>query len=115
MSPYGPLQKPPEHRTQTHAENTFKLTIQLAKGLPQEEAARALSRLEALRVRVIELAAVPHRMIYDKQTIAAEAGRRLEIRFSNADNMPHNFALVQPGSLQQVGMLAEARSLVGLE
>ena len=37
-----------------------------------------------------------------------EAGKPVELRFSNADKMPHNFALVQPGAMEEVGLLAEA-------
>ena len=47
-------------------------------------------------------------MIYDKERIVVQAGRPVEFRFSNTDHMPHNFAVVQPGALQEVGELAEA-------
>jgi putative heme-binding domain-containing protein len=47
-------------------------------------------------------------MIYDKERIIVEAGRPVELRLSNADKMPHNLVLVQPGSLEEVGLLAEA-------
>lgn len=36
------------------------------------------------------------------------AGKPIEIRFSNTDNMPHNFAIVTPGSLEEIGLQAEA-------
>ncbi|MCP4784660.1 MAG: c-type cytochrome [Fuerstiella sp.] len=103
---------PPKHRTQEAAESAFSLATRLASSLPPDKAATVRSQLDALRVQVIDLAAVPHRMIYDKQIIAAEAGKPLEIRFSNPDNMPHNFALVQPGSLEELGMLADATGTV---
>ena len=99
---------PPKHRTSASADSVFDLATQLTTALPAAEAALVGVRLEALRVPVIDLGTVPHRMIYDKQIIVVEAGKPLEIRFSNSDNMPHNFALVQPGSLQEVGTLAEA-------
>ena len=47
-------------------------------------------------------------MIYDKERIVVEAGRPVELRFSNADKMPHNLVLLQPGALEEVGLLAEA-------
>ena len=47
-------------------------------------------------------------MIYDKEIIAVEAGKPIEFRFANTDNMPHNFAIVQPGALEEIGLLAEA-------
>ena len=47
-------------------------------------------------------------MLYDKEKIVVEAGKPVEFRFSNTDHMPHNFAIVQPGFLQEIGELAEA-------
>ncbi len=99
---------PPSDRTSASANQALELSNQLAKALPVDEGSALRTRIDALRVRVITLGAVPHRMIYDKQTIAAQAGKPMEIRFSNSDNMPHNFALVTPGSLEEIGMLAEA-------
>ncbi|MAG93937.1 MAG: dehydrogenase, partial [Planctomycetaceae bacterium] len=99
---------PPRHRTKTTATNVLDLATQLTAALPAAEATPVRARLDALRVHVIELGTVPHRMIYDKQILAAQAGKPLEIRFSNSDNMPHNLAIVRPGSLEKVGMLAEA-------
>jgi putative heme-binding domain-containing protein len=99
---------PPQRRTQAPATSAVELATQLASALPADEAAAVRARLEALQVRVIDLHAVPHRMIYDQQVIAAQVGRPVEFRFSNSDDMPHNFAILQPGALQEVGLLAEA-------
>ncbi|GAG16737.1 unnamed protein product, partial [marine sediment metagenome] len=77
-----------------------KLSPELARGVQQ--------RLDNLDVRVIAIGTVSHRMIYDKELIAVQAGKPVEFRFSNTDAMPHNFAIVKPGSLQEVGELAEA-------
>ena len=57
---------------------------------------------------MIAIGTVPARMLYDKETIVVQAGKPVEFRFSNSDHMPHNFAVVQPGSLKTVGELAEA-------
>ena len=46
-------------------------------------------------------------MIYDKEMIVVQAGKPVEFRFSNVDSMPHNFAIVRPGSLAEVGELGE--------
>lgn len=99
---------PPKHRTSGSAHSAQELAAQLASLLPTAEATAVLARLEALRVPVIELDTVPHRMIYDKQSIAVQAGTLVEFRFSNSDEMPHNFVIVVPGSLEEVGILAEA-------
>ena len=57
---------------------------------------------------MIAIGTVVERMIYDKEALAVQAGAPVEFRFSNTDNMPHNFAIIQPGSLEEIGLLAEA-------
>ncbi len=99
---------PAKHRTQAPACSALDLAGRLATVLSEAEAASIRERLDALRVRIIDLGTVPHRMIYDKTLIVVEAGKPVELRFSNADDMPHNLALLQPGSLEEVGKLAEA-------
>ena len=46
-------------------------------------------------------------MAYDKEQIAVQAGKTIEIVFENDDLMPHNFVVIKPGSLEEVGMLGE--------
>lgn len=99
---------PAEHRTGGPAMEAVALTRSLAKKLPAVEAAAVENRLQNLDVRIIAIGTVPARMIYDKERIAVQAGKPVEFRFSNSDHMPHNFAIVQPGSLAEVGELAEA-------
>ena len=47
-------------------------------------------------------------MLYDKEKIAIQAGKPVEFRFSNSDAMPHNLAIVMPGAMEEIGLLAEA-------
>jgi putative heme-binding domain-containing protein len=49
-------------------------------------------------------------MSYDKEIIAVKAGKPVEIVFENTDLMPHNLVIVQPGSLEELGMMAEANA-----
>nr|MCS5571353.1 plastocyanin/azurin family copper-binding protein [Pseudomonadales bacterium] len=84
------------------------LAKSLSGKLPPEQAKDILDRLQNLDVRVIAVGTVPHRMIYDKERLAVQAGKPVEFRFSNSDNMPHNFAITLPGALEEVGLLAEA-------
>ena len=81
----------------------FFLTVKLAQALPSEQAREVTSRLRNLDVRIIALGTVPHRMIYDKERIAVQAGKPVEFRFTNTDSMPHNFAITVPGALEEVG------------
>ncbi len=99
---------PAQYRTGGDAMEAVALAKSLAPRLPAEIAQRVASRLKNLDVPVIAIGTVPHRMIYDKESIAVQAGQPVEFRFSNTDNMPHNFSIVLPGALEEVGLLAEA-------
>ena len=70
--------------------------------------ARFEKRLAEVVVPLITLGTVRERMIYDREIIAVQAGRPVEFRLTNTDNMPHNFTVVQPGFMAEVGELAEA-------
>jgi len=95
-------------RTAAPATDAIALAKTLSTRLPDSQAKAILDRLQNLDVRVIAIGTVPHRMIYDKEQIVVQAGKPVEFRFSNSDNMPHNFAIVEPGSLEEIGLLAEA-------
>jgi putative heme-binding domain-containing protein len=99
---------PAAQRTGAAATDAAALAKALAAALPAKEARAIEERLQNLDVRVIAVSTVPERMIYDKERIVVEAGRAVELRFSNVDKMPHNLVLVQPGALEEVGLLAEA-------
>ena len=89
-----------------------KLALQLAEGvktrLDAASRARFENRLAEVVVPLIQLGTVRERMIYDRETIAVQAGRPVEFRLTNTDNMPHNFTVVLPGFMAEVGELAEA-------
>ena len=99
---------PATFRTAGPAMEAVGLAKSLSSKLPPDQAQAIASRLENLDVRVIAIGTVVERMIYDKEMIVVQAGKPVEFRFANTDNMPHNFAIVQPGSLEEIGMLAEA-------
>ncbi|MGH9678272.1 MAG: plastocyanin/azurin family copper-binding protein, partial [Candidatus Acidiferrum sp.] len=86
--------------------------MQLADGLAGllAPAAAKLARKELgdLGVRIIRLATLPDQMLFDKERIAVKAGKPIEIQFENNDLMPHNFVLAQPGTLEEIGMMAES-------
>lgn len=98
---------PARLRTSDTAMVAMRLAKSLSTKLPAEVAQAVESRLRNLDVRVIAIGTVPTRMIYDKEMIVVQAGKPVEFRFSNTDAMPHNFSIVQPGSLQEVGQMAE--------
>lgn len=99
---------PASYRTSAEATGAIDLAESLAPRLPSKTRDALLNRLDNLDVRVIALGTVPARMIYDKEKLVVQAGKPVEFRVSNSDHMPHNFAIVKPGALQEVGELAEA-------
>ena len=99
---------PVSSRTGTAATETLALAKDLAALLPADQAAAVRQRLENLDVQVIAVGTLPERMQYDKDRIAIQAGKPVEFRFSNSDAMPHNFAITQPGAMEEIGLLAEA-------
>jgi len=99
---------PARLRTTGSAVEAVALAKALSAKLPADRAKALLERLENLDVPVIAIGTVVERMIYDKEMIVVQAGKTVEFRFANTDNMPHNLAIVKPGSLEEVGLLAEA-------
>ncbi|MBC8351073.1 MAG: c-type cytochrome [Planctomycetes bacterium] len=99
---------PARYRTGAAATDAVALAKSLSSKLPDDVAKAIEDRLQNLDVRLIAIGTVPHRMIFDKELIAVQAGKPVEFRFSNTDAMPHNFAITQPGSLEEIGELGEA-------
>jgi putative heme-binding domain-containing protein len=99
---------PVQERTSPAVLDALQLADNLASLLPLEEAKRVRKELGELGVRVIRLGTVPDQMLFTKDRLAVKAGKPVEIVFENTDLMPHNFALLQPGALEEVGLLAEA-------
>jgi putative heme-binding domain-containing protein len=98
---------PVAERTAPAVLDALQLADNLASLLPLNEAKVIRKELGELGVRVIRLGTVPDQMLYDKERLVARAGKPVEIIFENSDLMPHNFALLQPGSLEEIGTLAE--------
>lgn len=99
---------PARLRTSASSQTAIEFARSLGKSLPNADQTDIENRLSNLDVRVIAIGTVSHRMIYDKEMIVVEAGKPVEFRFSNTDSMPHNFAVVKPGSLAEVGELGES-------
>ncbi len=98
---------PVTERTSPASLDALQLADSLASLLPLDQAKQVRRDLGELGVRVIRMATVPDQMLFDKERIVVKAGKPVEIFFDNNDLMPHNFVVVQPGSLEQIGMLGE--------
>jgi len=98
---------PVSERTGKQAMAAMALAKTVADHLPATQKQSLLERLENLDVRVIAIGTVEERMIYDKEKIVVEAGKVVEFVFSNSDNMPHNFSILMPGALEEIGLLSD--------
>ena len=57
---------------------------------------------------MIRLGTITDQMLFNKDRIAAQAGKPVEIVFENSDIMPHNFVVTRPGALVEIGLLGES-------
>lgn len=98
---------PAESRTAPDVAAALEVTRELASGLPEDARADALAQLEGLGGSSVLVRTLPHQMLFDLPEFSVQAGEPVAILFQNNDVMPHNLVVVAPGSIQEVGQLAE--------
>ncbi|HZZ70856.1 MAG TPA: PVC-type heme-binding CxxCH protein [Pirellulales bacterium] len=99
-----------EAKTSAAALDELQFADSLASLLPPEQAKKTRAELTAIGVRVIRVNTLPERMSFDKDVIVVKAGQPVQIIFENADLMPHNMVIAQPGSLEEIGLAGEAQA-----
>jgi len=52
----------------------------------------------------VTISCVPERIMYDRASFTVKAGAPVRLTFANPDATQHNFVIVQPGALEEVGM-----------
>ncbi|MCS6850959.1 MAG: GDSL-type esterase/lipase family protein [Gemmataceae bacterium] len=98
---------PPAERTSPAALDALEFADALTTLLPPAEAKAVRAELGELGVRVLRIGTLFERMAYDKELLVVKVGKPVEFIFENTDLMPHNFVIVQPGALEEIGLLAE--------
>ncbi len=100
------------------------LPVQATTAVPKEDPASTLegildmvlnenpgvieeSRAETPADLVIDLGVVENMMRFDREEIRARAGQTVRINFVNTDNMEHNLLIINPGTLAEIGQLAD--------
>lgn len=101
---------PAADRTSGMALDSLEFSDALTTLLPGEEARKYRAVLSELGVRVIKVGTIFEKMSYDKDVVVVKASKPVEFLLENSDLMPHNFVIVQPGSLEEIGMLSEAQA-----
>ena len=99
---------PAADRTAPAVLDALQLADTAAGLLPKAEAKAARKRLGELGVRVVRVGTLTDQMLFDRDRLIVQAGRPVEFVFENTDIMPHNFVIVRPGALEEVGNQAEA-------
>jgi len=97
-------------RTRADALDMLEFCDALSTLLPPVEAKVLRAQLRELGVRVIKIGTIFERMSYDKDVVAVQTGKPVEFVLENNDLMPHNFVVVRPGSLEEIGLLSEANA-----
>ena len=83
-----------------------------AAALLEGEAGKGIKEaLASLQVPVVRVGTIEHQLKFDKAEFTVEAGKDVEIIFENTDTLPHNLLLAHPGSLEEVGALADKMAL----
>jgi azurin/lysophospholipase L1-like esterase len=95
---------PAAQRSNQDVVTTIQLAGELAGLLPAADAARLHKELRAVSVSVFVLHTVLEKMSYDTPRLVVEAGKPFEIILVNNDTMPHNLAVVNPGTHEKVGL-----------
>jgi len=98
---------PVEKRTDPGPAGIFQFATDLCASLPSEKSQMASHTLRSLGVSIVTIRALKEQMLYDKSLIVAEIGKPIQIVFINEDAMPHNFVVLAPGKLQEIGEAAE--------
>jgi putative heme-binding domain-containing protein len=99
---------PVPERTTPEMLDALQLADALSLTLPNDQARVARRALGELSVRVLRVGTKFEQMLFDQDRLVVQAGKRVEIVFENTDLMPHNFVIVAPGSLEEIGNMAEA-------
>jgi uncharacterized cupredoxin-like copper-binding protein len=97
---------PANQRSAQDVVSTMQFGGEIAGLLPAADATRIRRELRSLGVPVFVLHTVHEKMSYDQKRIVVEAGKPFEIILVNADTMPHNLAVVKPGTHEKVGTAA---------
>ena len=93
----------PAARTEPALIEASQLADKLAVGL-DNESGRAIRRdLRALGVQSVRIGTVFEQMSFDVRWFAVEAGKPVQIVFTNPDAMSHNLVVGKPGSLKEIG------------
>ncbi len=95
---------PTADRTSQDYIEAVQLAGELGGFLPAEKVASFQDDLAKLQVPIFVIRTVREQMRYDTPRLVVKPNQAIEIRFENADFMPHNLVIVKPGTREKVGL-----------
>jgi azurin/DNA-binding transcriptional ArsR family regulator len=96
----------PEARTEPALLEAAQLADKLAVGLDNESGRAIRRELRDLGVQSVRIGTLFEQMSFDLRWFAVEAGKPVQIVFTNPDAMSHNLVVGKPGSLKEIGTAA---------
>lgn len=96
----------PRLQAGSHAKNWLDSLRSVDQQRAREEEAARKARPQ--KKNLFEIATLPSKMLFDKTELTIPAGQQVTIRFSNPDEMPHNFVITKAGAMEKVGKAADA-------
>ncbi|MEO8480836.1 MAG: plastocyanin/azurin family copper-binding protein [Acidobacteriota bacterium] len=94
---------PPARRADPDALDAMQLGEALAAALPDASRVAVRHDLRALGVRIVRLQTIVEQMSYDRAWFVVEAGKPMQLAFTNREAMPHNVVIGAPGALEAIG------------
>jgi uncharacterized cupredoxin-like copper-binding protein len=94
---------PADRRTDPPAIDAIQLGDRLASALPDPARRNVRRDLHSLGVQVVRIETIIEEMSFDRWWFAVEAGKPVQLVFTNREAMPHNMVIGMPGSLQEIG------------
>jgi glucose/arabinose dehydrogenase/azurin/type 1 glutamine amidotransferase len=94
---------PKDQRTDQDYVETVQFASELAGLLPPDQSSAVRKELKSLKVAVFVINTLREQMLYDTTRLVVEKGKPFEIIFQNNDFMPHNLAIVKPGTRPKIG------------
>jgi putative heme-binding domain-containing protein len=96
----------PKSRGEAAILDVVQLGLDLT-GLLGEEGAPLAKEFARFEVQIVRIGTIPHNTAFDVGEFYVQAGKQVVLVLDNTDIMPHNLVIGVPGSLTEIGQLAE--------
>lgn len=88
-------------------QDSLALAKRVAGQLPAAEAKALTAAVGDLDLVVVRISPIPETLRFDRTEFTVRAGKPVKVIFASEDAIPHNLVIVQPGSYDEVGELAD--------